>query len=158
MVPVPVPVPAPCPCEEPAPAPRHGNYLGDGREGGQPAPLARRAREADGSAPVPPVALTAAQNVQSTGNGITTPVRHPCKEWHCQTKLQGFAAQSPQIPGLGTERPEPKDNTDHPVPKLVLAEHLSLTVNFISCWCIRKFNYNFQLLVNIKNIHLSLSD
>lgn len=74
----------------------HRNYLGDGRERRQPEPPAGCAWEADSSAQVAVVDVTAAQHVQSTGNGVATPVRDPCKEWHCQTKLHKLAAQCPE--------------------------------------------------------------
>lgn len=74
----------------------HRNYLGDGGKRRQPEPLSRCAGEADSPAQVAVVDVTAAQHVQSTGNGVATPVRDPCKEQHCENKLHQSAAHCPE--------------------------------------------------------------
>lgn len=113
--------PLPSPCHEQVPALAR-SYLGDGWERRQPGPVAGRAWAADGSAQVAAVGVAAAQHLQSAGDGVATPVRDPCKEEHRETKLHKCQSVS-QTPGLGTQKPEPKDNTDWPVHRLVRAEH-----------------------------------
>lgn len=117
-------------------------YLGHGGQRWQPGPLARGARAAEGAAQEPLVGVTAAQHVQGTGNGVATPVRDTCQEWHRETNPHKLPAECPERARdtwVRMEKPEPKDNSDHPVQKLVRAAHLSLTGNFISCWCKTEF-------------------